>query len=119
METKDIDKLKKLNNELIENGCNNFYIHGISKILDDVFCLDIINGKWTIYYSERGIMGEIIYSTEKIEDAINYYKNYIMKMEHRHLILMTRSNKMFNEYRDIIENNRIKIIQNDIPAYNK
>jgi short-subunit dehydrogenase len=40
-----------------------------------------------------------------------------MRMEHWHLILITRSSERFNEYKNILEKNGIKTIQNDIPAY--
>jgi hypothetical protein len=83
MEIKDIEKLKRLNDELISKGCNNFYIPGISNNLsDDVFCLNLYNGKWQVNYMERGIDEKPIYSTYNLDDAINYYKNYIMKIEH-------------------------------------
>jgi hypothetical protein len=92
METKDIEKLKKLNNELILEGCINFHIIGISNNFpNDVFCLNLKNGKWQVNYTERGIDEKQIYSTYDLDDAINFYKNYIMNIEHWHLIIITKT----------------------------
>ena len=114
------EKLKKLCHELMAEGCNKFYIPGISKTLnDDVVCLNLMDGNWKIYYTERGIDSEPIYSTYDIDDAIQYYKNYITSQEHWHLIIITRSIEKINEYRSILELNGIKIIQNDMPDYSK
>jgi hypothetical protein len=119
MEKTELKKLKKLNNELISEGCNNFFVSGISNnnLLDDVFCLNNNKKKWEVYYSERGRNEKPIYSTYDLDEAIDYYKNYIMNMEHWHLIIITRSNDKNNEYKIVLENNGIKVIQNDIPAY--
>jgi hypothetical protein len=114
-----LEKLKELYDELISEGCNNFYIYGINKsIPDDVICLDKNGEKWEVYYTERDIKGEIIYSTLDVDEAINYYRDYIIKhITHLHLICFTRSNEIMNNYKSIIENIGIKIIQNDIPSY--
>jgi hypothetical protein len=64
METKDIERLKKVNDELIAEGCNNFCIPGISKtILNDVFCLIV---KWkmgSILYGKRNRPKANIFNT--------------------------------------------------------
>ncbi|MDR3093438.1 MAG: hypothetical protein LBU62_02200, partial [Bacteroidales bacterium] len=78
-----------------------------------------VEGNWKIYYTERGNDDDPIYSTYDIDDAIKYYKNYIINEEHWHLIIITRSIEKMNEYRSILELNGIKIIQNDMPDYSK
>jgi len=118
METEEIKKLRKLNKELIENGCNNFFISGISKgLLDDVFCLNKQNGTWIIFYTERGKNEDPIYLTNDLDEVINYYKNYIMKIDHWHLIISTRSYEKIIEYKKVLEKSNIKTIENNIPAY--
>jgi hypothetical protein len=113
-----LEKLKKLFDELVSEGCNNFYIYGINKsVPEDVVCLNNDGGKWEIYYTERGIKGEIIYSTVDLNEAINYYRNYIKKITHLHIICFTRYNEIMNNYKKILVNNKIEIIENNIPSY--
>ena len=115
---KYLDKLKSLYDELIAEGCNQFYIHGISAFFpDDVFCLNYDGQKWEIYYTERGIKEKSIYSTCDFENAINYYRDYIKNIVHLHLICFTRSNEKINEYKKILKNNGIKYFENNIPSY--
>jgi hypothetical protein len=63
------DKLKKLNEDLILEGCNN-YICGINNACaDDAVCFDKVKDKWEIYYTERGMKGEIFFSSNDIQTA--------------------------------------------------
>ena len=114
-------KLQNLYEELIEEGCscNNFYIYGINKnVPDDVVCLNSVGQKWEIYYTERNKKSEIFYSTNDLDDAINYYRTFIKDIVHWHLVCFTRSIEIKNKYKKILEINKIKIVENEIPAYN-
>ena len=114
-------KLNKLRDELIFGGCNNFFISEISGNIspkNDVFCLSFNGIEWEVYYTERGIDDKAIFSTKNIDEAIDYFKRHILKMEHLHMILFTRSKYKVNEYKKILENNGIDMIQNNIPSYN-
>ncbi|MDR0525813.1 MAG: hypothetical protein LBG90_08095 [Spirochaetaceae bacterium] len=114
------EKLKNLYNDLIAEGCNQFYIYGIKNIhpADDVNCLNNDGQKWEIYYTERGHKTKSFYSTYDLEDAVNYYKNFIInEIEHWHLICFTRSNELMNTYKRILEEAQIEIIENNIPHY--
>ena len=119
-ENTEKEKLEQLRDELISNGCINFFICGIEKNpkpLDDVVCLDKIAGEWKIYYTERGSKGKMYFSTDDFDSAIDYYKNYINNIKHWHLVVFTRSNEILNNYKNIFAKNYIETIENNIPSY--
>ncbi|MFT3912288.1 MAG: hypothetical protein QM737_22870 [Ferruginibacter sp.] len=113
-------ELIELYEKLLSEGCNHFYIEGIGgPFPSDVDCLYEYNGNWEICYTERGQKSEPIYSSPNKEEAIQYYYDHIMRMEHWHLVVFTRSYKIFKSYKDQLEGLGIRVIQNDIPAYSE
>lgn len=112
-------ELKELYDKLLAEGCNRFYIDGIGGPQDDdVDRLGMDDGVlWKIYYFERGRSGEAFFSSPDKEEAIKYYYQHIMAMQHRHLVTFTRSFEIFIFYRFTLESHGIKTIQNDIPNY--
>ena len=111
-------ELKQLYDKFISEGCNRFYIEGIGgPQSDDVECLGFSNGNWIIYYTERGQKSEPIFSTTDKNEAINYYHDHILGIEHWHIIAFTRSKDKFDFYKNRLEESGIKTIQNDIPDY--
>ena len=112
-------ELRELYDKFISEGCNNFYIDGIGgPKVDDVECLGLNNGKWEIYYIERGQKSSPIFSTIDKDEAIKFYHDLIMKKEHWHLIAFTRSLNILNSYKNELEKLGVRTIQNDIPHYN-
>ncbi len=110
--------LKDLYNKFISVGYNNFYIEGVGgPMKDDVHCLEFDNQKWTVYYIERGIKSKPIFSTKDKDVAIAYYSDFVSEIEHWHLIAFTRSIKILNDFKYILEKLKIKTIQNDIPDF--
>lgn len=98
--TKKMD-LKNLYDKLISEGCNNFYIEGVGgPSRDDVVCLGLNGGNWEIYYTERGQKSKPSFSTNNKAKAIKYYHDYILEMEHRHMVVFTRSENKFNSIRE-------------------
>ncbi|ASB50427.1 hypothetical protein [Alkalitalea saponilacus] len=111
-------ELKELYKKLIDSGCNRFYIVGIGgPINDDVECLGLHNGIWEVYYIERGQKSKPSFTTTEKDKAIKYYHDYILGQEHWHIIAFTRSLEKFDSYKTELENNGVKIIQNDIPDF--
>lgn len=112
-------ELGELYNKFIEEGCNRFYIDGIGGPQpDDVECLGLNNGKWEVYYIERGQKSNPIFSTIDKDEAIKFYYDYIMKIEHWHIVAFTRSLNILNSYKNELEKYGVRTIQNDIPDYN-
>ncbi|MEL1244799.1 hypothetical protein AAEO56_11045 [Flavobacterium sp. DGU11] len=110
--------LKELHDKLVAEGCNRFCIEGIGQQSDDdVEQLGLNDGKWEVRYFERGRAEKTLFSTADKDEAIRYYYNYIMKIEHWHIIAFTRSFDIFNAHKEKLEAAGIKTIQNDIPYY--
>jgi len=111
-------ELRDLYNTLIKEGCINFYIDGIGgPKSDDVYCLGFDNKLWTVCYIERGQKSEPVYSTNNRIEAINYYFDFISKIEHWHLILFTRSQKILFDFMEKLVNLNVRLKQNDIPDF--
>lgn len=111
-------ELIELYKKLLEEGCTQFYIEGVGGPTNsDVECLGRNNGKWEVYYTERGQKTDIIFSSADKDEACEYYYNHIMQIEHWHLVVFTRSKEILQSYRKDIQNLGIHVIQNDIPDY--
>lgn len=110
--------LQELHDQLLAEGCNRFYIAGVGgPVSDDVVCLGLHNGNWEVFYVERGQSSKPIFSTTDEQEAINFYCRYVMSLEHRHLIVFTRSAQVLDAYKTLMGNQGIKTIQNDIPHF--
>lgn len=110
--------LRDLYNKLKSEGCINFYIDGIGgPSQDDVECLGLNNGIWEVYYIERGQKSRPSFTTDNMQEAIQYYHDYILNKEHWHIVVFTRSESKFNSIKEKIESSGIQTIQNDIPDY--
>ncbi|MBK8521968.1 MAG: hypothetical protein IPL54_14240 [Chitinophagaceae bacterium] len=110
-------ELTALYNKFISEGFNNFYIEGVGGPQpDDVYCLGFDNQNWSVYYIERGQKSKPVFTTQDKMDAINFYTDFVSNIEHWHLVVFTRSTRVFNNYKQKLEILNIRTIQNDIPA---
>lgn len=116
-----IDKMKlyKLYAKLKKEGCNKFCIIGIGGLENDCDCLLKVNGRWEIFYSERGQRSQSVFSTFRIDEAISFYFNHVIKTEHMHIVVSTRSSDLLYKFKSEIEKLGIKIIQNDISNFSE
>lgn len=111
-------ELQELYNKFIAEGCNRFFIEGVGgPQSDDVECLGLNNGLWEIYYIERGEKSTPIFSTPNKDEAIRYYHDHVMKIEHWHLVTFTRSFDILTSFKRVLEELGVRTIQNDIPHY--
>jgi hypothetical protein len=116
------EKLKTLYNELLMEGCNKFYIRDVGggySSPDGIDMLDYIDNKWCVYYTERGLKHKPIFSSESLDDAIAFYRNHILSIQHWHLIVFSRSKKTIEYYKNKISAEGIEVRQNDIPHYSQ
>ncbi|KFE97628.1 hypothetical protein IX38_20395 [Chryseobacterium luteum] len=51
------------------------------------------------------------------DDAIKFYYDHVMKIEHWHIVAFTRSFEILNSYKNELEKCGVRTIQNDIPHY--
>lgn len=80
----------ELSRRLLAEGCNpaNYAINTRSY---DGFCL-LHNGRgWAVFYSERGQDQEPIFVSLEEAEACQYFFDFVLSMEHRHLIGFLRS----------------------------
>ncbi len=111
-------ELKELYDKFIAEGCNRFCIEGIGgQRFDDIERLEMNNGTWEVNYYERGRARDTLFSSVDKQEAIHFYDDFVMKIQHWHLVAFTRSFDVFNAYRATLESHGIRTIQNDIPDY--
>ena len=80
----------ELARRLLAEGCNpaNYAIDTRSY---DGFCL-LHNGRgWAVFYSERGLDQEPIFISLDEDAACQYFFDFVMRQEHRHLVACLRS----------------------------
>jgi hypothetical protein len=78
--------IKELKHQLLEEGCSPFQF-SVGPGGSDVFALDHKNGKWCIFYTERGRDDDPIFESASEEEACVFYFNYITtKIQHNHLV---------------------------------
>ncbi len=114
-----IDKeLKKLYDEFIAEGFNQFYIEGIGgPTSDGIEILGLNNGKWEISYIERGKKSTPTFSSQNKKVAIDFYKKHVYSIKHHHLAVLTRSEEKATEIKMLLDTNNIEFWQNDILSY--
>ena len=77
---------KELEQRLLEEGCSphNF---SIGYRGSDVFCLEKQGDMWRVFYTERGLDGDILYESGNEEEACEFFFDYITKkIRHDHLV---------------------------------
>lgn len=116
--TKPDPDLYALYEDLIANGCIHFYIQGIDfGYFGDVEALVFEDNIWQVYYTERGVKGKTLFSSDSKKDAIEFYRNHILSIRHSHLIVFTRSIDTLNHFKSLLKQEGIETWQNDMPAY--
>lgn len=102
--------------KLIAEGCStqNFAIdsHG-----SDVYCLCNKNGAWSVFYTERGVDCPPIFSSASQTQACEFFYNYIMEMEHWHIVGFYKDLSSAKAMESKLSSLSIRFVRNDIPAY--
>ncbi|MDO7846942.1 hypothetical protein Q5H92_11280 [Hymenobacter sp. M29] len=80
----------ELEARLLAEGCNpaNYAINTRSY---DGFCLMRRGQQWDVFYSERGSDQPPIFTSPDEAVACQYFFDFVMQMEHRHLVALLRS----------------------------
>jgi hypothetical protein len=80
----------ELARRLLAEGCNpDNYAIGTRSY--DGFCLLHNERGWAVFYSERGKDQEPIFISSDEAEACQYFFDFVMQMEHRHLVGLLRS----------------------------
>lgn len=109
-------KAKNLHKLLLAEGCNpqNF---SIMSSKHDAMCLNLKDGRWVVYYSERGADQPPLFSAEDEQEACEFFYDHVLGMEHWHLV------GFFKEERDALllegemKEAGLHPFRNDIPYY--
>ena len=110
--------LYALYEDLIANGCIRFYIQGIDYgYFGEVDALVFEDNIWQVYFTERGVKGKTLFSSDSKKDAIEFYRNHILSIGQWHLIVFTRSIDTLNHFKSLLEQEGIETHQSDIHAY--
>jgi len=82
--------IAELEARLLAEGCNpnNYALNTRSY---DGFCLLFDRLQWAVFYSERGRDQPPIFTSIDEDAACRFFFDFVMKMEHRHLVAMLRS----------------------------
>ncbi len=78
--------IQELKDRLLNEGCSPFQF-SIGPGGSDVFSLDRKNGKWCVFYTERGTDNDPIFESAREEEACEFYFHFITtKIRHDHLV---------------------------------
>ena len=53
---------------------------------DDTFCLEYVDGAWQVFYTERGVLGEVFFRSESEEAACAFLWEKMQGIRHDHLV---------------------------------
>lgn len=110
--------LKILHDKLINEGCIDFYIDGVSEhFIAEGYCLELRNDKWIVYFIERGEENSPMFSNEDTKKAFNFFYDFLVSKEHWHIVAFTRSSDIFNFHKNKLEECGVITIQNDFENY--
>jgi hypothetical protein len=82
--------ITELEARLLAEGCNpaNYALNTRSY---DGFCLLFDGLRWAVFYSERGRDQPPIFTSAAEDAACRFFFDFVMQMEHSHLVAMLRS----------------------------
>ncbi|MCL1046945.1 SPOR domain-containing protein [Shewanella electrodiphila] len=109
--------VSELADKLLSEGCTQNSFAVLSR-QSDAYCLDKVAGKWSVFYSERGVDSEPLYTSKSESEACKYFYDLILNLEHLHLVGFFKLESQAFELVDKLAGFEIQSIRNDIPAYN-
>lgn len=107
--------IEELKTRLEEEGCSKMN-YAIEESGSDVFCLQNQNGKWRIFYTERGRDQEPMFESDDEAEACDYFFTFMMtKIRHSHMVGFFVSKQHAEEMQSILNENGIPNYRNDMP----
>ncbi|QQX79818.1 SPOR domain-containing protein [Shewanella sp. KX20019] len=107
----------ELTKKLLAEGCTPESFAVLSR-QSDAYCLDRLGGAWAVFYSERGIDANPIYWSSSEIDACRFFYDYILNLEHWHLVGFFIQETKAQELEHKLKKFGVGSIRNDIPAFN-
>ena len=111
-------QLAELEPKLLEEGCNKArFAVGERGAADDAFCIVQENGRWDVFYTERGNDSPPIFSSLSEEEACDFFYKYVLTLQHWHLVGWFVEEAGAVELEQRLRRLGTKPIRNDIPSY--
>ena len=108
--------ISEIESKLLAEGCNrNQFATGQRGAANDAYCLIQRDGKWEVFYTERGEESSPIYSSASEEEACEFFFNHILSLEHWHLVGWFVNEAEAIDFEKRIAALGVKPIRNDIP----
>ncbi|MCV2350248.1 hypothetical protein [Paucibacter sp. Y2R2-4] len=82
----------ELARRLEEEGCKpSSYAIGNSGGASDAYCLVLQAKQWQVFYTERGRQGPPIFSSEREDEACEFFLQHLLSLQHDHCVGLFRS----------------------------
>jgi len=78
-------QISELRLKLVEEGCSPLN-YAIESRGSDAFCLMHDGMRWNIFYSERGVDSDPIFSSQVESEACEFFLQHLCKQTHWHLV---------------------------------
>ncbi|MFO1438519.1 MAG: hypothetical protein U1F81_09355 [Verrucomicrobiaceae bacterium] len=107
-------QIEELKRRLEAEGCSpmNYAIESRSS---DAYCLMHDGHKWEVFYSERGLDSDPIFSSPSEADACSFFLSHMLKQEHWHLVGVFDSELEAKAYEREVIRLGATPIRNDLP----
>ncbi|QDT00455.1 hypothetical protein HG15A2_37930 [Adhaeretor mobilis] len=112
MRATDLDELLRC------EGCNPSN-YSISASAHDAWCLDLRDGEWVVFYSERGIDSPPIYASKSEREACDFFFDKVTGEKHWHIVGFFRHESDALVLESKLTAAGVDPIRNDIPVYRK
>lgn len=103
---------------LLAAGCNPLgFAVGERGRASDAFVLLRQNNRWEVFYTERGVDSEPIFTHASEDMACEYFVNLVGSQTHWHLVGWFGDEAAVRRYEDEVRALGVKPIRNDIPNF--
>lgn len=107
-------QINELRLKLIEEGCSPLN-YALESRGSDAFCLMHDGSCWNIFYSERGVDSDPIYSSPSESEACEFFFQYMCKQTNWHLVGVFPSEWEAKEFEREVIRLGATPIRNDLP----
>jgi len=108
--------VSELRMRLESEGCSE-HVYAILSSGNDVYCLNRRGENWVVYYTERGIDSDPIYTSNSEGVACQLFFDFIMKLEHRHMVGFFDSEAEAGALEEKLRSFGVAPVRNDMPSY--
>lgn len=109
-------KRDELERRLKAAGCNPaLYAVGDRRGASDAFCLAERRGRWSVFYTERGVDSAPIFESRSEEEACEFFFRHITSLRHLHCVGFFRSEARARSLRAELQSHGVASTEDRIP----